>query len=194
MTIQVPEQIGMPLDEFIEEQEKQPFELIDGERIFKMSTFWKHSWLIRYLFRLMDAFVLQNDLGEIFQETTYAQMIGKTWVKGSRIPDVMFFASNRVEDFLRSVNDEEQVPFAIAPDLTIEVLSPSELATDINKKVTIDLQSGVRLIWVIDPIQQKVMEYYDGNIKRFTASDILDGKDVLTGFTLSLADLFAERP
>lgn len=192
MATQTTARIGMPLDEFNRLQAEQPFELLHGERIDRMPNPWIHSWIIRLLFRVLDRWCTEHQLGEVFQETTYATVEGSAWVKGSRIPDLMVFAPDRVQAYLESIERAPNMPFAIAPDLTIEVLSASETATEINKKVTVDLEQGVRLIWIVDPMQQTVHEYSGDQVRRLLAEDHLDGRDVLPGFRLALADLFAE--
>jgi Uma2 family endonuclease len=59
--------VGMSLDDYLEAlaETQHTFELLDGERLDKLPQVWRHSWLIRYLFRLLDAFVTQYQLGTI---------------------------------------------------------------------------------------------------------------------------------
>lgn len=188
------EKVGMSLKEFMLLQEEQPFELLFGERVDKMPNPWIHSWIIRILFRALDRFVVEHRLGEVFQETTYAEVKEQDdWIKGSRIPDIMFFSAGRVDQYLTEIQRANNLPFGIAPDLTIEVLSPSEKAIDINRKVKVDQGLGVRLIWVADPIHKTVTEYaLSGAIRQLELSDTLDGADVLPGFKLPLAELFQD--
>jgi Uma2 family endonuclease len=190
-TVDTTIKIGMPLDEFIEAQEIQPFELIDGERIDRMPNFFGHSWYIRWLFLLLYRFTTENQLGEIFQETMYAQHEGKKWIKGSRIPDLMFYGVGKIEAFKQEHEDWRTIPLFIPPLLTIEVISPSERYTDIVKKVNADLANGVKLIWAIDIESQTVTVYYAGHITILNNEDTLDGNDILPEFQLMLRDLFA---
>jgi Uma2 family endonuclease len=188
------EKIGMPLKEFMRLQEEQPFELLLGERIDKMPSPLIHSLIIRFLFLRLNAFAVQHGLGEVFQETTYAELRDhQSWVEGSRTPDVMFLSRERVRQHASRPGFSLLLPFGIAPDLTVEVLSPSEKAVDINRKVRVDQGLGVRLIWIADPFQKTVTEYaLSGAIKQLGLEDALEGADVLPGFKLPLAELFQE--
>lgn len=183
-------QIGMPLDEFLEAQEIQPFELINGERLDRMPNVFGHSWYIRWLFLLLYRFTTEHQLGEVFQETTYAQIEGKRWVKGSRIPDLMFYSVGHIEAFKRENDDWRKIPLFIPPILTIEVISPSERYTDIIKKVNADLANGVKLIWAVDIESQTVTVYHAGKITILNTADTLEGEEILPNFKLALHDLF----
>lgn len=126
-------QLGMSLEDFLDAQESQPFELLDGERIDKMPNVFGHTWYIRFLFRLLDVYVLQHNLGEVFVESTYVQLTGPNWMKGSRIPDIVFYSHERIAAFKAETADWRVRPLHIAPDLTIEVVWPTERATNITK-------------------------------------------------------------
>ena len=81
---------------------------------------------------------------------------------------------------------------AIVPDLVAEVLSPSNTASEINEKVRIYLGAGVRLVWILDPRTQTVTVYDPtGAARMLGLGETLVGGDVLPGFTLPLAELFA---
>ncbi|MFQ3659649.1 MAG: Uma2 family endonuclease [Anaerolineae bacterium] len=192
--IQPSKKVGMPLEEFMRLQAEQPFELLLGERVDKMPSPLIHSLIIRFLFLRLNAFAVQHGLGEVFQETTYAELRDdQSWVEGSRIPDVMFLSKGRLHDYASRPDFSVMLPFGIAPDLTVEVLSPSEKAVDINRKVKVDQGLGVRLIWIADPFQKTVTEYaLSGAIKQLGLEDALEGADVLPGFKLPLAELFQE--
>jgi Uma2 family endonuclease len=101
-------------------------------------------------------------------------------------PDVAFIAADRVPP--------RGAPgfLPIAPDLAVEVLSPSNSASDILDKVRMYLDFGVRLVWIVDPATSTLTEYApDGAARWLTAADTLDGGDVLPGFSLDLGALFA---
>lgn len=82
----------------------------------------------------------------------------------------------------------------LAPDLVVEVVSPSDRWRDVMDKVDQYLQAGVQLVWVLDPQRRAAFVYErDGRtvrILRAASGDALDGVDVLPGFRLPLADLF----
>ena len=80
----------------------------------------------------------------------------------------------------------------MAPDLAAEVLSPSDRMTDALSKITMYLQAGVRLVWLIDPESRTVVVFrsYAAPARR-VAGDVLDGGEVLPGFSVPVAEIFA---
>jgi Uma2 family endonuclease len=81
----------------------------------------------------------------------------------------------------------------LAPDLAVEVLSPSNTRAEMARKRGEYFRAGVRLVWEIDPRKRGVRVYTAADqFTDLSAGDALDGGTVLPGFTLPLADLFAE--
>ena len=79
----------------------------------------------------------------------------------------------------------------VAPDLVIEVISPNDLAWEIEAKVAERLRAGVPLIWVFYPDTHTVWIYRtSGDAARLDVHQMLSGEDVLPGFTCAVADLF----
>ncbi len=78
------------------------------------------------------------------------------------------------------------------PDLAVEIVSPNDRADDINDKVHEYLEAGARLVWVFWPRRRAVMVHEpDQPIHELGPDDFLDGGDVLPGFRVRVADLFA---
>ena len=81
---------------------------------------------------------------------------------------------------------------ALAPDLAVEILSPSNTATELNDKILLYLEAGTRLVWVVDPRRRSVAVHTPDRLARTLLVGVtLDGGDVLPGFALPLAELFA---
>jgi Uma2 family endonuclease len=75
--------------------------------------------------------------------------------------------------------------------LAVEILSPSNTTREMRLKVREYFESGVRLVWIIDPVKRTAEVYSAPEVKRsLTESGTLDGGDVLPGFRLPLAKLF----
>lgn len=80
----------------------------------------------------------------------------------------------------------------LAPDLAVEVRSPSDRVGAVVAKVGDWLSAGTALVWVIDPPRQSVVVYRaDGSVAVLEIADTLTGEAVLPGFALPLAELFA---
>lgn len=189
--------IGMPLDEFLELGNQQPFELINGERKPKLVNMFLHSKTIRLLFRLLDSYSLADNAGETYFETTFIlpDTDDSNWVKGSRIPDVMFYSGDRIKKYEMEYPDSDAHPLALVPDLVVEVVSPNDKVSELDEKIDAYLLDGVRMIWVIDPQRRKAVIYApDADQPRHLAGDaVLDGEDVLPGFKVVLSSLFQSR-
>lgn len=79
-----------------------------------------------------------------------------------------------------------------APDLAVEVRSPSDRLGAVLAKVGDWLDAGSHLVWVVDPSRRLVTVYRaDGSQAALGVDDVLDGDDVLPGFTFAIAELFA---
>jgi Uma2 family endonuclease len=78
------------------------------------------------------------------------------------------------------------------PDLAVEVLSPHNRPGDVHAKVADFLVAGTRLVWTVDPSAARVSVYRTLLSPRILASDdLLEGGDVLPGFSVRVADLFS---
>ena len=104
-----------------------------------------------------------------------------------RAPDVAFVTRERVEAAGR-------VPgyWAGAPDLAVEIISPNDLYTEVDEKIAEWLEHGTRLVLVVSPRRRTVALHRPGQSVRILAGDdLLDGEDVVPGWTLSLRELFS---
>ncbi|MEO7998687.1 MAG: Uma2 family endonuclease [Gemmatimonadaceae bacterium] len=80
-----------------------------------------------------------------------------------------------------------------APDLAVEVRSPSDRVGAVAAKVGDWLSAGTALVWVVDPPRKSVVVYRaDESVSVLGIADVLSGEDVLPGFAMSLPALFAE--
>jgi Uma2 family endonuclease len=99
-----------------------------------------------------------------------------------RGPDLSYVARERTPGF------PARAWIQGAPDLAIEVLSPSNRARLIREKVSDYLESGSQAVWVVDPGAHRVTIHRRGEAELVLgAGDELDGGDVLPGFRLKLA-------
>jgi len=103
-----------------------------------------------------------------------------------RAPDVAFVARGRFAD----ERPLRQFP-ELAPDLVVEVVSPSDTAAEVEEKVQLWLDAGVRLVLVVYPSTRSVSAYRSRtDVRLLTEADLLDAGDVLPGFSCPVRDLF----
>jgi Uma2 family endonuclease len=189
MAINKVEEKGIALDDFIKEFSEAPFELFDGERVYWMPSLAGHTEVIRLILRLLEAFVLKSALGEVISEGTFILKANSDWVKGSRIPDIMFYAGNRLAEYKKANPDWKKMPYVLIPDLVIEVVSLNDSYSDINRKVDYYLQDGVKEIWVIDPQAENALIHTADKTSRLSKDDSIR-TEILPDFALSLKELF----
>jgi Uma2 family endonuclease len=109
-----------------------------------------------------------------------------------RMPDVSFFCWDKLPG---GVLPSEPIP-DLSPDLAVEVLSEGNTPEEMERKLGEYFLAGVRLVWMIDP-RKRTAEVYtspDAPDAVLDETRALDGGNVLPGFTLPLAELFARLP
>lgn len=103
-----------------------------------------------------------------------------------RAADAAFVAKSRVPQ-----EGEPEGYWAIAPDLVVEVVSPSDSASGVQSKVADWLQAGCQLVWVVYPDTQTVTEYRSlTEIRVLTADQPLEGGNALPGFACGVSEIF----
>ena len=85
--------------------------------------------------------------------------------------------------------DADPGEMTIPPDLCIEVISPGDTATEVNRKVEEYRRAGFGLLWVIDPLSRFVDVYAGGTIRRLYENDELALPELLPAFRHAVADL-----
>ena len=107
-----------------------------------------------------------------------------------REPDVAFFSAEKMPLNARITGYAE-----VAPDLVVEIASPSDSRREVHDKARMWLSHGVRLVWVVHPETRTVDVYRtDGDAATLSETDALDGLDVLPGFTCALSAVLGPRP
>ena len=105
-----------------------------------------------------------------------------------RAPDVAFISKERLQKAGGIPEKFADFP----PDLAVEVLSPEDTVSEIQKKVEEYLAAGVPLVWIVDPANQKVTVYHSlQDIKILSAGQELDGGEVIPGFRCKIAEIFS---
>lgn len=105
-------------------------------------------------------------------------------------PDVAFVRRERISASGLPVTFWEG-----APDLAVEVISPSDTRREVADKVASWLAAGTRLVWVVDPNHATVTIHEpDGTPRRLAEADVLDGAPLFPGFSLPVADIVGFAP
>jgi Uma2 family endonuclease len=164
--------------------ENEGCELVDGTLVEK-AVGQEESFLASWLVMVFNQFVITRNLGIVTGEHGMLELQSGL-VRG---PDVAFISWGRMKGRRRP---KDPIPRSTA-DLVVEVLSKSNTRAEMARKRDEYFRSGVQMVWEIDPRKRTVRVYTSADrFTDMTAADTLDGGKVLAGFSLRLADLFAE--
>ena len=79
-----------------------------------------------------------------------------------------------------------------APTLAVDYISPDDRYTEVNEKVADWLAAGTRMVVVVNPRNQTVNVHTPEGAITLTIDDTLDGGDVVSGWQMPVADIFAD--
>ena len=172
------------LDEFLLLPETKPAsEFIDGQIIQKPMPQGKHSLIQSELIININAAFKPQRLVRAFSE------LRCSFGGRATVPDVTVFTSERIP---RDQNGDIANVFAIAPDWTIEILSPDQSQTKVTKNILHCLQHGTQMGWLIDPAERSVFVYGANRSTQVfeEAIDVLPVPEFAQTVQLTLGDLF----
>jgi Uma2 family endonuclease len=160
------------------------YELIRGElRKMAPAGHW-HGRITINVTTPLDRHVRAHHLGVVYAAETGFKLASDPDVV--RAPDVAFIRQERVDE----VGDVEGY-WPGAPDLAVEVVSPSDTYGDVEEKVLDWLEAGARMVIVVMPRRRTVTVYRSlSDIVVLTEHDTLDGGDVVPGWTLPVREIF----
>jgi Uma2 family endonuclease len=161
------------------------YELVDGELLMMMSPAgWLHGHLVMKIGIVVGAYIDENKLGMAFGEQTGFILTRNP--DTVRAPDAAFVREDRIP----AERDLGEY-FPGAPDLAVEVLSRSNRASAMKRKIAQYFGAGTQLIWVVDPGAKTITVHAPAREPvTLDKSGALKGEDVLPGFHYPFAQLF----
>ncbi len=169
--------------EIIEEDKKMEF--INGEILFQSPAKLRHTNAIGLLLILLKSFVTKNDLGFVGSEKMLISLSRNDYE-----PDVCFFGKEKSRDF-----SPTQMQFP-APDIVVEVLSPSTEKHDRETKFHDYSAHGIKEYWIVDAEHETVEQYILQNEEYDLLVKAKDGKIqsiVLPDFSIRIRAVFDEK-
>jgi Uma2 family endonuclease len=158
-------------------------ELVRGELRVSPPPGSRHSAVITAILSRIATYVRTNRLGIVFTNGGFELLELPRTV---RAPDVAFVRADRLPP-------EGVGPglLRLAPDLAVEVISPTETRARVREKLEDYRTSRIPLVWLIDPQTRTVTVIEREQPSRdLGASDLLEGGDVIPGFSCAIAELF----
>jgi Uma2 family endonuclease len=161
-------------------------ELVRGEIVHRMPINHLHGYIEFLLGRFLGNFVYPNALGRVIG--------GETGIYTRRNPDtvrgvdVAFVSNERLQEVTSSSYLD------VAPELIVEVMSPTDAWSEVNEKLAEYSAIGVKLVWVVDPRLQLVHIYRSlEDITVLRTHHVLTGEDILPGLEIPLSEIFPQE-
>ncbi len=160
----------------------QRYEIIGGGLHVSPSPSFRHQMIAAELFRLIDQVVRANDLGVLL----FAPLDVRLRLHDIVEPDLLFIRRERLD-----IAREQLVEGA--PDLVVEVLSPSSRRRDRVPKMALYAEAGVPEYWIADPDSNDLTIYTlaDGQYQPVETSEGILHSNVIPGLTIDLGALFS---
>lgn len=162
-------------------------ELYRGQIIREPLPSFGHGALAVRIASLLDAWVRPRGLGQVVDHSGFVLARNPDTVRG---PDVAFVSRDRLEE-----GTAAGPFFEGAPDLAVEVRSPSDGTGELGAKAREYLRAGAQEVWIVDPERREITVHRSGEEPRHLGSsdtldgDTLDGGHVLPGFTVAVESL-----
>ena len=161
-------------------------ELVKGVIIHMSPTGYLHGYTEGKFYGALQAFVSQHKLGKV--------LVGEVGIYTARRPDTVRGADVAYISNERMAQVQSSSYLDVAPELVVEILSPDDRWGDLIDKLSEYFAVGVQMVWVADPKTQSVYVYRSPDkVQHFSVEDALPGDEVLPGFSVPVAELFARQ-
>jgi Uma2 family endonuclease len=192
MTLTTGRTAAMTAEEYLRLPDSRAYELV-GEQLVERHTGAEASEIGARIIFLIGIFLRSHRLGRVFNSEASYQCYPDDPGKFRR-PDVSFVRFDRLPD-----GQAPKGQIRVAPDLVVEVISPGDVAEDVEEKVNEYLGAGVPLICVVYPSTRTVRLHRPrsapaGPISNLSGDDVITGENVLPGFTCPVREFFDDAP
>ena len=142
-----------------------------------------HQDIVRFLFLLLDSFVLERKIGRVY----FAPMPVRLWKKQMREPDVVYLASHRIKDKRKPPEGADLAMEVVSPD-------PSDRKRDLKEKRRVYAKAKIPEYWIVDPTE-KTITVLTLSGKTYKAHGVFKEGDeatskLLKGFKVAVSDVF----
>lgn len=171
--------------EYVEQIDDRIVELVEGVIVDMSRPGGEHGEILSLIHAKIAAHVYENDLGRL--------AIGDTGFLLERREDGKDTVRGLDLAFISKTTSSERLSagwITFAPDLAVEVVSPGNKASDIERKIQQLLNAGTSLIWIIYPELRTITIHTGVGATTLTDNDNLTGGDVLPGFEVRVLDIF----
>jgi Uma2 family endonuclease len=156
-------------------------ELDEGELITMPPTGLDHGYFETGIASILDRYVRQHRLGRVYTGDTGFRLSPGT----VRAPDVAFVRQERLDEI-------KSKGFAKgAPDLAVEIFSPSDSIPQLMRKVKQYFAAGCHTVWIVYPDAREIhVLEASGSDRILGDADLMEAPDLLPGFSIPVAEFF----
>ncbi len=163
------------------------YELVRGEVIELAPANDQHGEISVNISTAFNIYSRRRGLGRTRSETGYRLEQNPDTVRGPDVSFVLLPRGSGVTLTRRFVTG--------APDIAVEVVSPSNSAAQVERKVDEYLAAGSQRVWVVYPAtrtatRRVIIHHPDGTTFTYTGDDVITDEDLLPGFSLPLSEIF----
>jgi len=160
-------------------EDTEDYELVEGELIPLSGGTPRHAKIRGRAERLLNSYFERNPIGD-----AYGEIDCRTNAETIRRPDLSIFLEERLNEI-----DLDKIPTLVAPDIAVEVLSPSEAAVNVRRKAREYLHAGSKEVWFLDHANREIVTQTRTGMRLLQESDLVE-TPLLPGFSVKVADLF----
>ncbi len=159
------------------------YELVRGEVVEMAPVTRRHGRTASNIDTAFNNYARRRGVGSAEVEVGYRVRSGPDTVRG---PDVSFVLAAQEDE------EEQDIGFVPgAPDIAIEVVSPSNTAAELERKVAEYLAAGSLRVWVVYPVSRRVIVHHlGGGAVTYSGDDVITDEGLLPGFSLPLSEIF----
>ena len=166
--------VGLP--ESVDGREVR-YELVEGELITMSPAMLTHNRVRDRILVVLLRYLEADPLGLAVAEQPF--QVSEMTV---RVPDVAFICAGR------SLASDK--PIEGAPDLAVEVVSPSNTPREVDQRISDYFAAGCRRVWVVYPEEREVYIHGMVGVTRRRGDDLIEDAELLPGFSLKVSNLF----
>lgn len=158
------------------------YEIVNGEIVERSMPNPEHARIEARITIELGKFLEENPLGELYTECHFQLSEALT-----RVPDVAFVSFERFP----ASGESRGSKWTIAPDLAIEIVSPTDDFNAVIEKIDEYLDAGVKQVWLVEP-RRKAITIYRARTKMqiLMGDDELTSEEVFPGLRLHVSEIF----
>ncbi len=155
------------------------YELVEGELVTVSPGMFRHNHVRDTVLFLLKLFLQERKLGTVVSEQSF-----HLFANTIRVPDLAFVRTGRNLPL-------DELPEG-APDLAVEVISPSNTPREIDQRVSDYFSAGCKRVWLVYPEHREVYIHGLAGVSRRRGDELLEDSELLPGFSVKVSNLFEE--